>query len=489
MATERIISGMRFLKFALVFQLLCGSVHAQSLPELGEQSSGSLPPGLERRIGEQAMREIRYRDPQFIDDPELTDYINSLGKRLVSAGANVRQDFEFFMVRDGTINAFAMPGGFVGVHTGLLMAAQTESEVAGVLAHEIAHVTQRHIARMLGKQEQLSIVSLAAMVVALVAARSSNSDVGQGLVAAAGAGSLQAQLNYTRDFEREADRVGFQILQDSGLDVNGMASFFERLQKAGRVYDNNAPAYLRTHPLTTERIADIQNRSQGALYRQTPDSVEFHLVRAKLRADQGSPGEAVGDFSELVRERRYASEAGARYGLAAALMRSREYVKARAEIERVRELIGPHSMVQTLLARTYSASNDERKANEVLRAAVARQPNSRSLNYAYIESLQSLGQHQQALKVLGDLARNTPGDARPYGLQARSYSATGQRTLQHRALGELYYLQGTLSAAVEQLQLAQKSGDADFYVLSSIDARLREFRRLQAEEAKESKPR
>jgi beta-barrel assembly-enhancing protease len=474
---------MKVLNIVPAALLIAAPVFAQPLPELGDTAATALSPALERRIGEQAMRDIRQRDPHFLDDPELTEYINALGGRLVAAAPDARLDFQFFMMQDGTINAFAMPGGFVGVHTGLLLAAQTEAELAGVLAHEVAHVTQRHLARMLGQQGQISIPTIAALVVAILAARS-NSDISQGIVAAAGAGSIQAQLDYSREYEREADRVGFQILQSASFDVSGMASFFERLQKAGRIYDNNAPAYMRTHPLTTERIADMQNRAYRAVYKQSPDSLEFHLVRAKLRAEQGSPRDAKAHFAEMVRDRRYASEAAARYGLGLALARGRDYAAAEAEVERLRKLVGAHPMVELLAARIRAANGDQAGARDILQAALAHDPNYRPLSYALVQSFQALGQHERALQLLAELVANTPRDPRLYRLRGQSHAALGQRLLQHQALAEAYYLQGTLSAAIDQLQLAQKSGDADFYLLSSVEARLREFRRLQAEESK-----
>src|SRR5258706_4214352 len=161
---------------------------------------------------------------------------------MVSTSSEARQDFEFFMVRDNTIDAFAMAGGFVGVHTGLLLAAQTESELAGVLAHEVAHVTQHHLARLLGKQEQMSIPTLAAVVLGLLAARA-HPDLAQAVIAGAGATGIQSQLNYTRDFEREADRIGFQFLQQAGVDVGGMGSFFESQQETNPVCVDKGPAY------------------------------------------------------------------------------------------------------------------------------------------------------------------------------------------------------------------------------------------------------
>ncbi|MBI2315598.1 MAG: M48 family metallopeptidase, partial [Betaproteobacteria bacterium] len=435
---------------------------AQNLPELGDASAAALSPQVERRIGEEAMRDIRLRDPNFLDDPEVTTYINTLGARLVAAVPEARQDFEFFLVRDTSVNAFAMPGGFVGVHTGLVIAAQTESELASVLAHEVAHISQRHMARMLGKQDQLSIPTVAAVIVAVLAARS-KSDVSSAAMAAATAGSLQAQLNYTREFEREADRIGFQILQRSGWDVQGMPSFFERLQKFGRLYDNNAPAYLRTHPLTSERIADMQNRAQSAAYRQLADSVEFRLVRAKLRAEQGTPGEALALFEEQVRSRRYSDEAAARYGLATALERAKAFARAQAELPALRALTGSHPMVELLAARIKAGSGDVKGARELVGAASLRHAGYRPLRYAELQYLQALGQHREAIAALADLGKLYPRDPRLWNLRAKSYAAMGKRLLQHQALAEVYYLQGTLPAAVEQLQLAQRSGDGDFY--------------------------
>src|SRR6478735_10068001 len=248
---------------SLIVAVVFGAAPAaigQSLPDLGDVSQSELSPQLERQLGENIMREIR-ADRTYSDDAEVTDYLNTLGYRLVAASADSRQEFTFFLIMDPQVNAFALPGGFVGINSGLMLTAQSESELAGVVSHEVAHVTQRHMARMLAQQKQASIVSLAALAVAVLAARSSP-DMAQAAIAAAGASSVQSQLNYTRDHEREADRVGFQVLEKAGFDAHAMALFFERMQRATRFYETNAPAYLRTHPMTYERIADMQNRAQ-----------------------------------------------------------------------------------------------------------------------------------------------------------------------------------------------------------------------------------
>src|SRR5919106_6222188 len=312
---------LRFL--TAICALAVPAAIAQPLPDLGGGGDAGLAPQVERRIGESIMRDIRFREPAYLDDPEIADYLAVLGGRLTQKAAGARMDFEFFAMRDHTINAFALPGGFIGVHTGLISAAESESEVAAVLAHEVAHVTQRHIARMLGQQQQMQLPMLAALAAAILLGRS-RPDLASGAAAAASGAAVQTQLSYSRDYEREADRIGFQALEAAGFDVSAMATFFEKLQRGMRVADDGTvPGYLRTHPVTTERIADAQNRSSSLPYKQHLDSPEFQLVRAKLRAEAGDARDAVAHFQALVRDRGYASESAARYGLAAALLRAR----------------------------------------------------------------------------------------------------------------------------------------------------------------------
>src|SRR6185503_3144992 len=332
---------------------------------------------MERRLGESIVRDMR-RDPQFIDDPEVSEYLGSLGARLTQA-MGARQDFEFFGVRDPSINAFALPGGFVGVHTGLLNAADNESELASVLAHEIAHVTQRHIARMLGQQRQMQLPVLAAIAAAVLLGRS-RPDHASGASAAVQAGAVSAQLSYSREFERDADRVGLQALAAAGYDARAMAAFFEKMQRSQRVSDDGTlPGYLRTHPVTTERIADAQNKVAALPYKQHLDSPEFHLVRAKLRAEAGDAQDTAAYFERSVREGRYANEAAARYGLVSALLRARRAKDANAEMAPLRATGVSGPMVDTLEARVRQALNDYAGAEKHLAQARARYPYSRPL--------------------------------------------------------------------------------------------------------------
>ncbi|HTJ96485.1 MAG TPA: M48 family metalloprotease [Rhodocyclaceae bacterium] len=476
----------RFAAFLLALLLAPPLGLAEGLPDLGEAAQADLPPALEQRIGQAILNEYR-SEPEFVDDAEVVGYLNRLGHRLAEKSNDVRQPFEFFVIRDKTLNAFAMPGGYIGVHTALILAAQTESELAGVLAHEISHVTQRHLARMFNKQNQSTVPTLIAMAVAVLAARN-NSSVGMGGVMAAQAAGIQSQLNYTRDFEREADRVGFDLLDRSGFDVHGMESFFERLQKFGRLYENNAPGYLRTHPLTTERIADMANRAQGKPYRQVREPIEFLLVRAKLKAFEGSPRDAVADFGAQLKEKKYANEAASHFGMAYAQMRAGNLPAVTQELAELRRLKVQSSMVDLLSALLAQKLGDFNGAENQLRMALFHNPQERALSYALADVLLSARKPDVALKHIFNDMQLWPGDAQLYLLQAQCYAAQGKLLLQHRSQADAYAMRGQLPQAIEQLQLAQKSPDGDFFEYSQVEALLRELKQKRADEAKEKLP-
>jgi beta-barrel assembly-enhancing protease len=471
--------------FLLLLLLAVPRVLAEGLPDLGDVAQAGFTPIQERKLGESIMREIR-ADRSFYDDAEATDYINTLGNRLVASSTDARQDFEFFLIRDPQINAFALPGGFVGVHTGLILSAQSESELASVLSHEIAHVTQRHIARMIAQQKNNQVLSLAALGAALLLSRAS----GQAAEAAAAfgtAGSIQGQLNFTRANEQEADRVGVQILERAGFDPRAMAIFFERMQRATRIYETGAPSYLSTHPLTYERIADIQNRIRNGSYKQVPDSLEFQLIRAKLKAQLESPDEAVAFFETGLTERRFLSEAATHYGLARSLLRVKNYARAQKEVEALRKVAPASPIVETLACEITQGSGGPAAGLVCFRDASRAYPSYRTIVYAHANALLLAGQPEASLKVVEERLQSITDDYRLYLLQARCYAALNKRLAQHRAQAEAYVRMGNVTGAVEQLQLGLKSGDGDFYQLSSAESRMRELRRLDEELKREAK--
>ena len=323
----RLFRILVILTFGFVLNAPPALAQSIDLPSLGDAGSEDLPPATERRLGEQIMLEVR-RDPDYLSDTETSEYLNHLGYQLVAVSPSRSLDFVFFAIRDPMMNAFALPGGFIGVHSGLVLAAQSESELAGVLAHEIGHVTQRHIARMLAKQRESAALALGALLLALLAARSGSSssgDLAQAAVLGSQAAIIQQQLNFSREAEREADRVGFQTLTEAGFDSRGMEAFFSRLQSGSRIYESAAPAYLRTHPMTVERISDMQNRTRDLRAKQRPDSLDFQLMRARLRVLQETTTQgwrnALEYYNGQLKNQTTSSEIAARYGVTVAALK------------------------------------------------------------------------------------------------------------------------------------------------------------------------
>lgn len=459
---------------------------ADGLPDLGEAASADLSPAMERRLGESLMNDIRLREPTYLDDAEVEFYVNRLGSRLVAQAGPADASFRFFVLRDPMINAFATFGGYIGVNTGLLLSAQSESEVAGVLAHEISHVTQRHLARQVAEQRKVGVASVIGMALAILAARS-NAQVATAALATTEAASIQSQLSFSRDFEREADRVGFETLTKAGFDPQGMVTFFERLQRSGRVYENNAPVYLRTHPLTVERITDMGHRASEMKIRPVPDSPEFALVRAKLRAQQGQPADAVKEMNILLAEGQYASATAARYGVAIALQRTGQYAAAEKQLAQIPKPLAGNPMLLRLAAELRAQQGDWATARTAFQAAHKRHPEVPALWYGYSDALLALNQADEARRFLEEQVRMYSSDIRLHTLLAKSYDALGRTGAQHRVLAEVHVLNGQLPMAIEQLQIAQRAAGNDFIEQSVIEARLRELKARQLEEARQKK--
>lgn len=480
--------------FLISAQSLLAPAAAQNLPNLGGSEREDLSPIMERKLGEQIMRDIR-RDRDYLNDAPTLDYLNGFGNSLVAARPEVRgeagYDFFFFPVRDPALNAFALPGGFIGVHSGLLLAAQSESELASVLAHEIGHVSQRHIARMLGNQKQDMLVPLAAMVLGALAA-SKSPDLAIASMMGGQGYAIQRQLNFSRDAEREADRVGLQILGEGGFDTSGMVAFFGRLQNASRNYGDGAPAYLQSHPLTTERIADIQSRIRDQRYKQRADSIEFQLIRARVRvlqdpSAQGLRDSAVAFENQLLLKSRVQT-AAAKYGQAMIALRQDDPKKALALVEDARTAALKESApILALAIEARMAAGQPAEALKQAQAARSAFPVSRGFAMQYADALIASGRNEEAVAFLRDQAQLYRSDIDVQDHLARAYAAQGRQALQHLALAEAYALKGALPAALDQLQIARRASDASFYDQSIIDAREREFQERRREELKENK--
>lgn len=472
-----------------------------TLPSLGDTERGVLSPVVERRLGEEIMRSI-WHDPDYLDDDPLLEYLDRFGNSLVASypGARGEANYEytFFPVRDGAINAFALPGGFIGVHSGLILAAQTESELGSVMAHEIGHVAQRHIARGLGQQQQDAVIPLAALLLAILASRSSGGDAAIAAIQGGQGLSLQRQLNFSRELEREADRVGFQILRDAKFDTSGMVAFFGRLQAASRGYSDSVPAYLSSHPLTTERIADISGRVREQRYKQHVDSLDFHLIRARVRVlqDPSTQGllETEQIFQTQLLQHVAAQVAAAKYGMAVIALKRGELGKAQQWLQDARrsaakEANSPIFVSLALDIKLAPGQTPEavRQALPEARVAHAQFPLSRGIARQLADALSANGRQAEAATYLRDQIQLYRNEYKLQQQLAKVYADQGKLALQHIALAEAYVLQGTLQSALDQLNLARRAPDATFYDQSVIDARERELQARRREELKERK--
>lgn len=447
------------------------------LPDLGDVSEATLSAAEEARIGAELMRAMR-DSGEATDDPDINAYLNDLGGRLAQSAQMPGGRFTFFSLNDRSINAFAMPGGYIGVHSGLVLTTQSESELASVMAHEIAHVTQHHLARMQASAAPNQLVLLAAILAGALAAKAGGgSDAAFGALNAGLGLTVASQLAYSRDFEREADRVGMQYLANAGFDVRAMPLFMERLQNANRLNDNNnALAFLRTHPVTVERISEAQNRLSAFGLKMRADSPDYLLVREKLRLAALGPDEAVRYYRQALANRQFLSEGAQWYGLARALLAQKDLEAARRALDEARNRLPDHPMLWSLGADIARSAGDETAARAAYRNGLARYPSNRSLYLGEIGWLIERGQTGEAEKRLRLQLGRTPSDSALYRLQARLY-ADRDRLRYHSALANALYFEGNAEAALEQYRLAGEAPGDDFYLRSSNEARMRELER------------
>jgi len=497
-ASSRFAAALLPLFLAMHFLVVPAAARAQNLPELGDAARQDLSPLMERKLGERVMRAIR-RSPDYLDDAPVQEYLAGVGNALLAAAPEARgdaqYDFFFFAVRDPVLNAFALPGGFIGVHTGLILAAQTESELAAVLSHEIGHVVQHHIARMLGEQKENSLISLGSLLLGALATTASP-DAGMGIMMGGQGLAVQRQLHFSRDAEREADRVGLGILEKSGYEPAGMVTFFDRLQQANRGY-TDVPPFLLTHPLTTERMADIEDRIRDLRYRQHVDSLDFPLIQARVRVLQDPSVQGLRDAADVFRRQAMQNPPplllAAQYGLALVALQQGEPARAQAYLDAAQAMLqqsfgtAADPVLENLaIAIRIAAHQPQQAVAEADRARNAF-PLSRGIAQQYARALLAAGRNAEAERYLRDQVRLYRREADSYRLLAQACAAQGKEAQQHMALAEFYALDGSLQAALDQLGIARRAGDASFYDQSIIDAREREWRAQRLQEMQEEK--
>lgn len=452
---------------------------ALKLPNLGESSTSMFSAEYEHQLGRAWLSVFRSRAPT-VDDPLLFDYLENLIYQLVTHSQLEDRRIELVVVENPTINAFAVPGGVIGVHNGLLLWAQTEDELATVLAHEIAHLSQRHFSRGVEFQQRQQPLTLAAMLASFVLLATAGGDAGMAALSATQAAAQQSALRYSRGNEQEADRIGMQTLVAAGMDPHAAPAMFERMLKATRYSGGeNVPEFLRSHPLSENRIADTRNRARQYPKEIRPQSLPFQLMRARVGVSLAdTPEEAVQQFQgELDGTPR--SREAATYGLVLALTAAGRGEEARARLAPLWEQ-DPDRLEYILAdAEIDIALNKPGAAVKKLAAELAVIPGNHPLTMAYARALMNYRQPHIAEEVLVVQSKRRPNDPGLWYLLAEVQGLSGNIAGLHQSRAEFFLLRGNLDEARKQLEYASKLTRGDYVLTATINERLREVAELK----------
>jgi predicted Zn-dependent protease len=460
-------------QMALPFRCVLAELKIIELPDIGDPTGTLMTPQQEAELGAAFYRNL-HNQMEVNQDPEVLDYMQSLGSRLTASSDNPSQPYTFFVVNDPVINAFAGPGGYIGVNSGLILLSEEESELASVLAHEISHVTQRHLFQTFQAASRMSIPTALAMLgAALIGAKGGGGQAATAAMMAAQAASAQYQINFTRDNEAEADRVGMQILSKSEFDPTAMPSFFERMQQSTRFSGNHIPEFLLTHPVTVSRISDTRDRAEQFAYRQYPDSMVYQTIKAKLRLlTSPSPRMALDYFKTMSGRGTKTQQDINAYGLAMAQSKLGQNETAKASLQRLVQTYPHQSQFMNALANTEMDGKNYTKAAQLYDLALQRFPGNQAMTLNYVRALLNTHDAAKARKLLHEYTQHHRATPDVYELMAETYSKLGNAGESHRYYAEGYYLLGQTKSALLQLQLAKRAAGGNFYLNSVIDERM-----------------
>ena len=447
---------------------------ALKLPDIGDSAATALTLTEEKKMGAAVIRNIRHAG-KLVDDPLLVDYINNLGNKLVSVSNNKDYRFNFFIIDDKSINAFALPGGYIGVHYGLITASRNESELASVLAHEIAHVTQRHHARAYDLGTKYQVPVLAALIAAIVLGSNGN-ELGQAALASIAGGSAQMQIDFTRANEKEADRLGIAILNKAGFDAHSMASFFEQMYKESRLYGSQGPEFLRTHPVSQNRMAEAKLRANQMPLKQPPSSEAYYLMKQRIEAlNQPDDKALLEHYTLQLKNKTYTNREAALYGYTIALLRNKKLNQARKIIQQLRKQAPARIAYLITEARIAEQARQDTKALQLYKRALSDYPGNNPLTLSYIEALLKQQKYDRAKSILDTHLRQPSPAPKLYKLLSRVESKLGNQVATYEALSHYYYQIGQTHQALKQIDLALKTPSLDFYTESRLSARKKEL--------------
>ena len=466
---------MKFNYYILVFLLVTSNivqaVGSVDLPDIGDSSGSAISPEFERRLGKAFMRSVR-QFATIVDDPEVESYIESIGYKLAANSDNNTLAFTFFVVDSPDINAFAAPGGVIGVNSGTILNSRSESELAGVLAHEISHVTQRHMARQFERAGQFGLPQAAALLGAILIGIA-NPEAGMAALTIVTGASVQTQINFTRENEEEADSVGIQLLARSGYDPQGMPQFFERLQQKSEYYQGNAPEFLRSHPLTTSRIAESKSRASKFRPVNFVNTASYELVRAKIEVySYKNSKDALTVFKDRLANTPVKNQAPVRYGYVLALTRAGAYHLAREQLSVLLNNDKENISYMLVAANIESEQRNYDAALGIYRKAYQLYPDYRPLVLAYAKTLLDAHQPLQTRDLLHHYRRqHEPGPAF-YDLLSQAEAQSGSIANSGIAKAEYYYLTGDTKLAIDKLIHTKREDTLDYYQREIIVAKI-----------------
>lgn len=462
---------------ALFILIPSGQISANNeLPSIGSGvSQTSLAE--EKRLGQTWLRLYRRQVP-ISSDPYLIDYTESLLERLAKQNPAAGDHFSLVIVRNNSLNAFAVPGGIIGVNTGLYNYAQTEDQFASVLAHELAHLSQRHYARRVEKQKGQQLIGMAALLGSLIIAATGNAEAGIAAIQASQAGIIDQQLRFSRSFEEEADRIGMTTLVNAGFDAHSMADMFQQMQRASQ-YSTQPPEFLLTHPVTAKRIADAENRSRNLPSQHSPSSLYYDLIRSRaLFKQEETPQQAIARFESELKGFSPSKE-GSRYGLVLALIAAKQYAKADTELAPLIEQYPEQIMFISAQADIDAANKGLSSAIQGLENALAKIPDNYPLNVHYSRLLASNSNFTKAADTLNKLRRQRPEDPFVWYHLAELAGLAGDILTLHKARAEYFILYGDFDRAENQLNnVIKKFGDNKEEV-AAAQQRLKELKKIK----------
>jgi len=481
-AQWRLIKRSLFLLFSLTLFASNAVALANSLPDMGSSASLTLSIEDEKELGREFMRSVRQR-LKLIEDPIVDEYIQSLGQRLVSQLDNAQFDYHFFIVDEKNINAFAGPGGYIGLHSGLIAATRTEDELVSVISHEIAHVSQRHLVRSVEKESNLALPALAAIFAAILLG-GGDADIGQAVIAGTMAGSIQSQLNFSRDNESEADNVGLELMAKSGYDPRYMSVFFETLLATQRYAESTVPEFILTHPLTASRIAEAKNRAEH-FPKHGPHvfNLYYHLIKARINylvdsSDNNPP------LPQALAEPAPASVPLDYYQAALSDIKAKKFALARSQLKKIIALEGPRIIYIVTQAELELEAENAKLATKILANALLNYPGNRPLTELYADALIKNKQPEHAREVLEQHINSGYHNEKLYQALALSAKQSGHLSEAYEAQANYHLLKGEISTAIEHLQRAINTSKSDVkrhLVLATQLKKVKSMMRRQAQ--------